>query len=62
MKALVTGATGFIGANIVRALLNAGYEVRALVRPESDRRNLDGLDIEFATGDVRDPGSLQRAM
>ena len=62
MKALVTGATGFIGANIVRALLDAGYEVRALVRPESDRRNLDGLDIEFATGDVRDPGSLQRAM
>lgn len=61
MKALVTGATGFIGANIVRALLNARYEVRALVRPESDRRNLDGLDIEFATGDVRDPGSLQRA-
>jgi len=42
MKALVTGATGFIGANIVRVLLKKGYEVQALVRRNSDQRNLDG--------------------
>ena len=62
MKALVTGATGFIGANIVRVLLKKGYKVRAFVRPNSDRQNLDGLGIEFAVGDVRDRASVKRAM
>ncbi len=62
MKVLVTGATGFIGANIVRVLLKKGYSVRALVRPNSDRRNLDGLGVEFAVGDVRDRNSIKRSM
>ena len=62
MKVLVTGATGFIGANIVRVLLKKGYSVRALVRPNSDRRNLDGLGVEFAVGDVRDRDSIKRSM
>ncbi|MGQ9601593.1 MAG: hopanoid-associated sugar epimerase [Candidatus Bipolaricaulia bacterium] len=62
MKALVTGATGFIGANLVRALLEENYRVRALVRPGSDRRNLEGLEIELVTGDVRDLDSIRRAL
>jgi dihydroflavonol-4-reductase len=52
MKVLVTGATGLLGVHLVRALLTAGYEVRALVRPSSSRQNLDGLPVEFAVGDV----------
>ena len=62
MKALVTGATGFIGGNVVRALLRHGYEVRALVRAGSDRRGLEGLSLEVALGDLRDRGSLRQAM
>jgi len=62
MKALVTGATGFIGANVVRVLLEEDYKVRALVRPGSDRRNLEGLEVESVEGDIRDRGSIRRAM
>lgn len=62
MRAFVTGGTGFIGANVVRALLARGFKVRALVRPNSDRRNLEGLDIELVQGDVRDFPSVKRAM
>jgi len=61
-KALVTGATGFIGANLVRELLQQGFKVRALVRQESNRRNLEGLDVELVLGDLRDKGSLEKAL
>jgi dihydroflavonol-4-reductase len=52
MKVLVTGATGLLGVHLVRALLAARYEVRALVRPSSSRDNLDGLPVELVAGDV----------
>ena len=59
---LVTGATGFVGAAVVRVLLGQGCKVRALTRRASDRRNLEGLDIELAEGDLTDPASLARAV
>jgi dihydroflavonol-4-reductase len=61
MTALVTGANGFLGSAVVRALLADGSAVRALVRSGSDRRNLDGLDVEVAAGDLTDRDSLRRA-
>jgi dihydroflavonol-4-reductase len=62
MKALVTGATGFIGGNLVRELLKQGYQVRALVRKASNHKNIQGLDIEVAFGDLRDRECLDRAL
>jgi len=61
MTTLVTGATGFVGAAVVRALLARGEAVRCLARPRGDRRNLDGLDVEVAEGDLTDPVSLRHA-
>ncbi|MEO6724199.1 MAG: NAD-dependent epimerase/dehydratase family protein, partial [Blastocatellia bacterium] len=58
MKAFVTGATGFIGGNLVRALLADGHQVRALVRPSSDQRNVAGLPIETVSGDLSNQSSL----
>ena len=60
--ALVTGASGFIGAHVVRAVLEAGAEARALVRAGSERANLDGLAVEIVEGDLTDAASLERAM
>jgi dihydroflavonol-4-reductase len=62
MKVFVTGATGFIGASLVRELLQDGREVKVLARPGSDRRNLLGLDVEISAGDLRDPESLTHGL
>lgn len=62
MKILVTGATGFLGAHIVRKLLAAGHQVRVLRRPSSSTRMLGGLAIETAIGDVADRDSVFRAV
>ena len=62
MKALVTGATGFVGSAVARALLREGWQVRALARKGSDRRNLQGLALEIVEGDLTDIGSLDRAV
>jgi dihydroflavonol-4-reductase len=60
--ALVTGANGFVGCHVVRALLARGTHVRALVRPSADRRAIDGLDCELVCGDLRDREAVERAV
>ena len=55
MGVFVTGGTGFIGANLIRLLLQEGYTVRALVRPNSSLNNLHGLNLELVKGDLGDP-------
>jgi len=62
MTVLVTGAAGFIGSSIVRALLSKGAAVRTLVRPSSDPGNLEGLPVERFFGDLRDRRAVDRAV
>ena len=62
MKALLTGASGFVGGHVLQALLTSGAEVRCLVRDSSPRRNLDGRQVDVAVGDLRDAESLERAV
>jgi dihydroflavonol-4-reductase len=59
---LVTGATGFVGSAVLRALAERGERVRVLARPSSPRRNLDGIACEVALGDMTDRGAMTRAM
>jgi dihydroflavonol-4-reductase len=59
---LVTGGTGFVGANVVRELLRDGRAVRVLARAGGDRRALAGLDVEVTDGDLLDADSLRRAV
>jgi dihydroflavonol-4-reductase len=62
MKALVTGATGFVGAALARALISAGWQVRVLARGGSDRSNLQPLAVDVVEGDLADESSLVRAL
>src|SRR5262250_3509624 len=62
MDALVTGGTGFVGANLVRELLADGRSVRVLARSGSNRAALEGCDVEIAQGDLLDAGSLEAAV
>jgi len=55
---LVTGATGFVGSAVVRRLLARGAQVRVLSRPDSDRANIAGLDVEVVEGDLLAPETL----
>src|SRR5262245_380196 len=62
MTALVTGASGFIGHHVVRALIARGAHVRALVRSTSSRALLESLPIDIVVGDLRDRASLDVAL
>ncbi len=59
---LVTGASGFVGAAVMRALLDRGRKVRVLLRPESDRRNIAGFAVEARIGSLEDAASLEAAI
>jgi dihydroflavonol-4-reductase len=61
-KAFVTGATGFVGANLVRRLAALGCQVRALRRKNSDTSSLHGIDVEWVEGDVCDTTALTRGL
>ncbi len=62
MKVLLTGGSGFVGSAVARALLARGYEVRSLVRAQSDVRNLAALAVERVVGDLTQPASLRPAL
>src|SRR4029077_16978932 len=62
MLIFLTGATGFLGSHIARVLTAQGANLRLLVRPTSNLRNLEGLKAETVTGDLRDPASLDKAI
>lgn len=57
----MTGASGFVGAAVVRQLLTPERNVRVMIRPNSDRSNLHGVDVEVITGDLTDFASLRQA-
>jgi dihydroflavonol-4-reductase len=61
-KTLITGATGLVGSAVARKLIAEGFPLRALARSNSPRFHLEGLDLEFVVGDIRDAESIRRAM
>jgi len=62
MTTLVTGAAGFLGSHVARQLVAQGDDVRVLLRASSSNRAISDLSLEYVTGDLRDPSSLDRAM
>jgi dihydroflavonol-4-reductase len=62
MTVLVTGASGHLGAHVIRHLLSQGRAVRALVRPTSNLQGLEGLDVEVVRGDILNRSSLMSAL
>jgi len=62
MKALVTGATGFVGGAVVRALVKRGIDVRVLARAGADLQNIQNLPVERVEGDLRNPASLRTSL
>ena len=62
MDVLVTGGTGFVGANLVRELLGDGHRVRVLARKGGDRRALEGCAVDIAEGDLLDVDSVRAAV
>lgn len=62
MLAFVTGATGFVGSHVARALAEQGADLRLLVRASSNTKNIADLKADLVTGDLRDPASLEKAI
>jgi dihydroflavonol-4-reductase len=62
MPTFVTGATGFLGSHVARVLAERGTDLRLLVRPTSNLKNLEGVKAETVTGDLRNPASLEKAI
>ncbi len=62
MLAFVTGATGFVGSHVARALAEQGADLRLLVRANSNTKNIADLKADLATGDLCNPASLEKAM
>src|SRR5436190_7871230 len=62
MLAFVTGATGFLGSHVARALADEGADLRLLVRQSSNTKNIQDLKADLVAGDLRDPASLERGI
>src|ERR1043166_1214260 len=62
MIAFVTGATGFLGSHVARALAEQGADLRLLVRASSNTKNIDDLSADRVTGDLRDPASIEKGI
>src|SRR5947209_13490300 len=62
MLAFVTGATGFLGSHVARALAEQGADLRLLVRKNSNTKNIDDLKADRVIGDLRDPASLKKGI
>jgi len=62
MTTLVTGASGFVGAAVARCLLSENHQVRVLVRESSDRRNLEGLDIDIVVLEEEEIPSIRQSV